>query len=222
MIFAAGFGTRMGNLTADRPKPMIEVAGRPLIDHALEHARAFGAERIVANIHYKPEAIRRHLAASEVILSEEQPRILDTGGGLRAALPLLGGGPVFTMNSDAIWLGPNPLQYLAGLWAPAKMDALLLCIDTENAVGHVDDGDFTVDANGRARRGPGAVYTGVQIIRTDRLHDIDAAAFSLNRVWDGMLERGRLHAATYPGKWCDVGRPEGIELAEDMLQSGDV
>jgi MurNAc alpha-1-phosphate uridylyltransferase len=221
MIFAAGFGTRMGALTDDRPKPLIEVAGRPLIDHALARAHGFGAERIVVNLHYKPEALRRHLAGRGVLFSEEKPEILETGGGLRAALPLLGAGPVFTMNSDAIWQGPNPLRHLAEFWAPDRMDALLLCVTPRSAIGHAGAGDFTIGPDGRAQRGDGAIYTGLQILRTDGLADIAAQAFSLNRLWDRMLARDRLFATTYPGKWCDVGRPEGIGLAEDMLHSGD-
>ncbi|WP_372921728.1 NTP transferase domain-containing protein, partial [Roseovarius sp.] len=128
MLFAAGFGTRMGALTAERPKPMIEVAGRPLIDHALSLVRAHRPDRIVANVHYRPDPLIRHLEGSEVIISHETPDILETGGGLRAALPHLGEGPVFTMNTDAVWSGPNPLDLLFDLWQPARMDALLLCV----------------------------------------------------------------------------------------------
>lgn len=217
MLFAAGFGTRMGPLTADRPKPMIEVAGKPLIDHALELVRAHGASRIVANIHYRPEAIIQHLGQTEVILLHEAPDILETGGGLRAALPHLGRGPVFTMNTDAVWRGPNPLDQLAALWDPDRMDALLLCIPDDQAIGHSGTGDFMIDASGRAQRGPGLVYSGLQILKTDGLHDIAEHAFSLNILWDRMLADGRLFATSYPGKWCDVGHPEGIVQAEDML-----
>jgi len=222
MIFGAGFGTRMGPLTADRPKPMIPVAGRPLIDHALEQVRGFGAGRIVVNLHYKPNSIRQHLTGQDILFSEEAPDILETGGGLRAALPLLGDGPVFTMNSDAVWSGPNPLGLLADVWDPAHMDALLLCIERDRAIGHSGPGDFEIDQVGRARRGHGAVYSGLQIIKPAGLHDIPDTAFSLNRLWDRMLSDGRLYALRYPGKWCDVGTPDGIGLAEDMVKSGDV
>ena len=116
MLFAAGYGRRMGALTADRPKPLVPVAGRPLIDHALALADGAGAERRVANLHYRPEALARHLEARGVALSWEDP-ILETGGGLRAALPLLGPGPVLTLNTDAAWRGPNPLSALLGAWA---------------------------------------------------------------------------------------------------------
>ena len=217
MLFAAGFGTRMGDLTADRPKPMIPVAGKSLIDHALDLVRAHGPERIVANIHYKPQALIDHLQDSNVTLSHETPDILDTGGGLRAALPHLGDGPVFTMNTDAVWRGPNPLDQLADLWDAARMDALLLCIPRPNAVGHAGKGDFVIGPDGTAQRGPGHVYSGLQIVKTDRLPGIEETAFSLNLLWDTMLAEGRLFATTYPGEWCDVGHPEGIVMAEEML-----
>lgn len=221
MIFAAGFGTRMGALTRDRPKPMIEVAGKPLIDHALDEVTQFGAGRVVVNLHYRPEPLRAHLAGRGVVFSEEHPEVLETGGGLKAALPLLGPGPVFTMNSDAVWIGPNPLQVLADLWRP-EMEALLLGIPPEQATGHHGTGDFTPGEDGRAKRGPGLVYSGLQIIRTDALAEIAERAFSLNLLWNAMLARESLYMATYPGRWCDVGHPEGIALAEAALEARHV
>lgn len=217
MLFAAGFGTRMGALTADRPKPMVEVAGKPLIDHALDQVRGHGIGTVVANLHYKPEPLIDHLNGSEVQLSHETPQILDTGGGLRHALPLLGAGPVFTMNTDAVWKGPNPLSQLAKEWNPARMDALLLCLPRGTAVGHNGAGDFVIAPDGRADRGPGFVYSGLQILKTDLLPEVGEDVFSLNLLWNRMLENGRLYATSYPGEWCDVGHPEGIVLAEEML-----
>ena len=217
MLFAAGFGTRMGALTATRPKPLIPVAGKPLLDHALDLVRAYGPDRIVANTHYLPDQIAAHLDGTGVVLSHESPDILETGGGLRHALPLLGDGPVFTMNTDAVWSGPNPLALLADQWAPDRMDALLLCVPRKNAVGHGGQGDFLIAEDGRATRGPGAVYAGLQIIKPAGLHAIPGPAFSLNLLWNEMLTHGRLHATLYPGRWCDVGTPKGIALAEDML-----
>lgn len=217
MLFAAGFGTRMGALTAERPKPLIKVAGKALIDHALGLVNDYGAETIVANLHYKPDLLERHLAGSGVTLSLEQPDILETGGGLRAALPLLGEGPHFTMNTDAVWKGPNPLQHLVQAWKPERMDALLLCIPKEAAIGHNGTGDFLLSPDGQITRGPGLIYSGVQIIKPDLLHGIEAKAFSLNLLWDQMLQSGRLYGCAYPGQWCDVGRPEGIALAEELV-----
>lgn len=222
MLFAAGFGTRMGALTATRPKPMVNVAGKPLIDHALELVHEVQPSRIVANLHYLPDQIRAHLYGQGVLFSDESDRILETGGGLRAALPLLGQDPVFTMNTDAVWNGPNPLGVLSAAWRPEEMDALLLCIPLENAIGHAGQGDFLFDPAGRLRRGPGQVYSGLQILKTDLLKQIEEEVFSLNVLWNRMMQNGRLFGLSYPGQWCDVGRPEGIELAEKMIGYQDV
>ncbi len=221
MLFAAGFGTRMGALTKDMPKPMIPVAGVPMIDHALRLARAVHPTRIVANLHYHADQLANHLTPQGVILSHEAD-ILETGGGLRKALPLLGEGAVYTMNPDVIWRGPNPLEMLRAAWNPDAMDALLMCIPPANALGHSGGGDFAMDPDGRIRRGPGVIYGGVQIVKTDRLSDIRETAFSLNVLWDLMLANNRLYGVTYPGQWCDVGRPSGIALAEEMLAGDDV
>ncbi len=216
MMFAAGFGTRMGALTRARPKPLIPVGGRALIDHALDLSRACGPLRRVVNTHYLSEQMAAHLAGTDILISDEQPDILDTGGGLRAALPLLGADPVFTLNTDAIWQGPNPLCLLAERWDSTRMDALLLCVPLERALGRKGGGDFRLD-DGRLRRGGDLVYTGAQILRTDGLADIPQRAFSLNLCWTRMQEQGRLFGLTYPGRWCDVGHPDGIALAESLL-----
>jgi len=222
MIFAAGFGTRMGSLTSARPKPMVDLNGRPMIDLALDIARATGAKRIVANLHYHADMLARHLAPQGVLLSHEAPDILETGGGLRAARPLLGAGPVYTLNSDAAWRGPNPLLHLTDNWRPADMDGLLLMVPRKRARGYSGKGDFLLDQTGALSRGPELVYTGAQIIRTDLLQQIDAQAFSLNRLWDMLQEHGRLFGSVYPGEWCDIGTPEGLETAQHMLEGADV
>ena len=203
MLFAAGFGTRMGALTADRPKPLVQVAGKALIDHALALVGDAGISRKVANLHYRAEMLEAHLDGKDVLVSVETPDILETGGGLRQALPLLGDGPVQA-------------------WDPARMDALLVCISPDMVVGHAGKGDFVLDEAGRLSRGPGWVYGGAQIIRTDVLNDIPDRAFSLNLLWDRMQGQGRLYGLRYPGRWCDVGRPEGIALAESLIGRPDV
>ena len=144
MLFAAGRGTRMGPLTENRPKPLIEVAGSPLIDHALALADAAGARPIVVNLSYLGAQIARHLAARPITLSWE-PVLLETGGGLRQALPKLGPGPVMTLNSDAVWTGANPLQQLAAAWDEDRMDTLLLLAPKSQAHGHSGRGDFLLD-----------------------------------------------------------------------------
>ncbi|MEM6758901.1 MAG: nucleotidyltransferase family protein [Pseudomonadota bacterium] len=219
MLFAAGFGTRMGMLTADRPKPLIEVAGRPLIDHALDMVTEAGVTKTVVNLHYRAELLETHLAQRPVTTLCETPNILDTGGGLRNALPLLGKNPVFTLNSDAVWHGPNPLTLLAQAWDPNKMDALLLCIPVARARGHYGKGDFIFDQTGRISRGKELTYSGAQIMKTDRLRDVAETAFSLNVIWNAMQADGRLFGLKYLGTWCDVGHPGGIALAEEMLAS---
>ena len=220
MLFAAGFGTRMGALTADRPKPLIPVAGRALIDHALDIADAAGASPRVANLHYLGDQIERHLAGRDVALSWEREHILETGGGLRAALPLLGPGPVMTLNTDAVWTGQNPLIQLADAWDGAAMEALLLLLPAGQVRGHAGSGDFVVDDAGRltrARGAVGAVYLGAQILQTDRLPGVPEHAFSLNRFWDQMIGAGRAYGLLHQGGWCDVGRPESIAEAEALL-----
>lgn len=223
MLFAAGFGTRMRHLTADRPKPLVKVAGRALLDHALAQTDGIPLKEKVVNSHYFPEQIQAHLThRSDVTLIREEGPILETGGGLKNALPVLGDGPVFTMNTDAVWQGPNPLQALLDAWQPEDMDALLLCVPKPNAIGHIGDGDFVIDANNRLNYGPGDIYTGVQIIRTDRLSEISEASFSLKLLWAKLLEDQRMFGLRYSGKWCDVGSPEGVALAEDMLRGDHV
>ncbi|WP_298851430.1 nucleotidyltransferase family protein [uncultured Ruegeria sp.] len=217
MLFAAGFGTRMGALTKDQPKPLIEVSGRPLIDYALDLVEDIDPVRTVANLHYHAHQLETHLSPKGVTVSREEPEILETGGGLRAALPLLATNPVFTLNTDAIWSGPNPLSLLQKAWDPTRMDALLMCVPTAQTVGHAGEGDFTADQDGRITRGPGLVYGGAQILKTDGLHAFSQTAFSLNLLWNQMRDQGRLFAVEYPGRWCDVGRPEGIALAEGLL-----
>ncbi|MEM6579416.1 MAG: nucleotidyltransferase family protein [Pseudomonadota bacterium] len=222
LMFAAGFGTRMKPLTETRPKPLIEVGGRALIDHAMHLVDQHGVSRVVVNLHYKPEMIRSHFQNSKVILSEETPDILDTGGGLKAAIPLLGAGPVFTMNTDAVWSGPNPFTMLKDAWQPDLMDALLLCIPKEQAMGHAGQGDFLIEPDGHARRGAGLIYSGVQIIQTAVARDVEESAFSLNVIWDRLIAADRLFGLAYTGRWCDVGQPASISVAERMLAGGDV
>lgn len=219
MLFTAGFGTRMGALTRDRPKPLIEVAGRSLLDHALKEVDAAGAERIVANLHYLPEQIVRHLSAREdIVFSDETETILETGGGLLQALPLLGPGPVATLNTDVVWTVGNPVAELRAAWQPARMDGLLLLVPRDRATGHTGAGDFDLLPGGRIRRGRGFVYAGAGIVKTEGLAAIGERVFSLNRLWDAMGSAGRLHGVVHRGGWCDVGRPEAIPLAEALLE----
>jgi MurNAc alpha-1-phosphate uridylyltransferase len=217
MLFAAGFGTRMKHLTANQPKPLVKVSGKALIDHTLEIARGVAPQTILANLHYLPHMLVDHLSGTGVQTILETPEILETGGGLRNALPILGDAPVITMNTDAIWSGPNPVKMALDAWNPDQMDALLVCVPVNKTVGYSGNGDFAIDANGSLLRGNGTVYGGVQIIKTDRLAAVGETAFSLNVIWDQMLKDERLFGIKYTGNWCDVGHPDGIKMAEDML-----
>ena len=225
MIFAAGFGTRMGPLTAQKPKPLIPVGGTPLLDHALSLTKAASVGPVVVNTHYLGDQVAHHLQGKPVLVSHEPDEILETGGGLRKALPLLGPGPVMTLNSDAVWTGENPLVQLARVWDPDRMDALLLLLPAEKAMGHSGTGDFQIDAAGRLVRAegkPGLVYLGAQILKTEDLTQIDRTVFSLNLLWDDMIARQRVFGVLHQGGWCDVGRPEGIAQAEALLRVQNV
>jgi MurNAc alpha-1-phosphate uridylyltransferase len=218
LIFAAGFGTRMGALTATRPKPLIEVAGKALLDHALALAEDAGAAPVVVNLHYLGGQIREHLKhRAGVRFSDEGDRILETGGGLRRALPLLGHGPVLTLNSDAVWRGLNPLAALAAAFDPGRMDALVSLVAQEGAIGHRGAGDFSLSPGGAITRGGPWVYTGAQIIRPEALEGIADEVFSMNLVWDRLIAKGRLSGLIHGGQWCDVGQPQSIALAEAVL-----
>ncbi len=220
MIFAAGRGTRMGPLGQDRPKPLIPVAGRCLIDHALAQARGFGTAPIVVNLHHRAEAIRAHLADQPDLILSAEETLLETGGGLRAALQHLGPGPVMTLSTDLLWHAGNPLAQLEAAWDPRRMDALLLLVPMDRAPGHeAEPGDFARAPDGRLVRGRGHLYAGAQIVTTPLLHEIDMPVFSLNRLWDLMIARGRLYGLEYRGFWADAGTAALLPLAESAYRA---
>lgn len=221
MLFMAGLGTRMAPLTDHLPKPLIPVAGKPLAVHALDLVREAGLSRLVANTHHLADQVSEFLQMQGVAEIHE-PELLETGGGLKNALPLLGPEPVITLNTDAVWSGPNPVSALIRAWRPERMDALLSVVPRQNAVGHSGAGDFSMTAEGRLRRTGPMVYTGAQIIKTDVLTQIDETKFSLNVVWDMMAAQDRLFGLPHDGAWCDVGRPESIALADETLRRADV
>jgi len=222
MVFAAGFGTRMGALTEARPKPLIPVAGRPLIDHALAVAKDAGVRHTVVNTHYRAAQMAEHLAGKGVAISHEAGQILETGGGLKAALPLLGAGPVAILNSDGIWTGANPLSELSAAWDGNRMEALLLLLPLAETLAHGPKGDFRLAPDGRISRGEGGedqVYIGAQILNPARIAAMPDTVFSLNRPWNEMIAAGTAFGLVHQGGWCDVGHPEGIAAAEALLHS---
>lgn len=218
MIFAAGRGTRMGALTQTMPKPLIPVAGKPLIDHALTLVDDSPIERTIVNLHHLGDQLIDHLADRNVVFSHEAAQLLETGGGLKKALTLLNQDDIVTLNSDAVWAGPNPIQAVLDAWDPDRMDALLVLIAPQNAVGHKGKGDFLLAPDGLLHRGAGLTYTGCQIIKTEPVANVTEDVFSLNLVWDRLLAGNRVYGIEYAGQWCDVGHPEGITLAETMLR----
>ncbi|MGO4906873.1 nucleotidyltransferase family protein [Pseudorhodobacter sp. W20_MBD10_FR17] len=225
MLFAAGFGTRMGELTANQPKPLIKVAGKALLDHALDQVSGAGLTKAVVNLHYKGDQIATHLQGNpNIAQSWERKQILETGGGLRAALPILGAGPVFTLNTDAVWTGANPLMTLRNQWDSSRMDALLLLAPPSQIKGFRGTGDFILAPDGRISRAngaPGLAYLGAQILLPKGIETIADQSFSLNILWDQMIANGRAYGVLHTGGWCDVGRPQGIEEAEDMLEAAN-
>ena len=216
MVFAAGFGTRMRDLTRDRPKPLLKVQGRTLLDRTLELATDAGIAHQVVNAHYHAAQIEAHLAGTDVAVRIEEPDILDTGGGLKAALPLIGPGPVFTANPDVVWNGPNPFAVLREN-ADMDADAIVLLVDASNVRGRVAVQDFAMSASGVVTRRGNWQYPGIQIIRSEVVAEFPGRVFSLNAVWDKLIDQGRLRGVAYPGLWCDVGTPEGLNAAEEML-----
>ncbi len=224
MVLAAGRGTRMGALTADRPKPLIEVRGRALIDIALDRLLAAGVRRAVVNLHYLGAMLRAHLAgraAPEIAFSEEA-ELLETGGGVKRALQLLGPAPFLSLNADAVWTGPEPLPPLVAAWAPARMGALLQLVPRARAVAHAGRGDFFLGDDGRLSRRGGAasapyVFTGAQVIAPEAFAETPDGPFSTNLVWDRLIEEGRLFGQVHPGGWVDVGTPDGLAAAEAAM-----
>ena len=216
-IPAAGFGSRMRPLTLTRPKPLIPVGGMPLLDRAIALVRDAGIDRIAVNAHYLADRIVAHLAGTGIAVSVEHPRILDTGGGLRAALPLLGpSDPVLTLNPDVLYLGPNPVPLLASAWPTDGIDALLMVVPLDQAASRAA-GDFSLAPDGRIRRGGAHVYTGAQLIRRGVIEGWPDPVFGLNAVWDTLIARDRIRAVAYPGRWHDVGTPQALAEAEAAL-----
>lgn len=230
MVLAAGKGTRMRPLTDHTPKPLLPVAGRTLLDRALDRLVEVGISRAVVNLHHLPEQMIAHCAARaaeppEIRLSDETGALLETGGGVRAALPLLGGPAFLTINGDNIWTAPRALAPLRAAWDPERMDALLLLIPVARTVGYTRAGDFSLTEDGRLiRRGEAPiapyVYTGAQVLTARSFEEAPDGAFSLNLIWDRLIRAGRAYGCLAEGDWVDVGTPEGLRLAEDLVSNG--
>jgi len=226
MVMAAGFGKRMRPLTATMPKPLVRVAGKPLVDHTLDRLAEAGITRAVVNVHYLADALEAHLderKSPEIVISDERDELLETGGGMVKAQSYLP-DPFFCLNSDNIWLdGPkNALHELSARWDPDRMDALLLLVGHKGAGNFTGAGDFHMDARGSlSRRRPGRiapfVFTGIQLVSHRLLRDPPQGKFSTNILWNRALDEGRLFGAVFTGKWYEVGTPSAIEATEAAL-----
>jgi len=230
MIMAAGLGKRMRPLTATRPKPLIEVGGKALLDHVLERLRTAGVRKVVVNVHYLADALEAHLASREygleVVISDERDLLLETGGGLKKAEPLIDTDPFLALNSDNLWIdGPaDTLRLLASHWDDSRMDALLLLVPQARALNHKGMGDFHMDATGRVRRRERShvapfVFTGIQIVSKRLLRDAPDGPFSTNILWDRAIEEGRCFGAVHQGLWFDVGTPQAIPMTEAAIEN---
>ncbi|RMD90964.1 MAG: nucleotidyltransferase family protein [Alphaproteobacteria bacterium] len=226
MVLAAGLGTRMRPLTNGLPKALVPVRSRPLIAHTLERLERAGIERVVVNVHAHAKRLMSYLetraAGPEIVVSDERERLLDTGGGIRRALPLLGTEPFFVINVDVLWSdGPsNTLARLAHAWNADQMDALLLVVPTAAARGYDGPGDFLMDAMGRLerraeRRLAPFVFAGIQILSPDLVAAVDETAFPLARAWEPARAAGRLHGLVHDGTWAHVGTPAAVQLVDE-------
>jgi MurNAc alpha-1-phosphate uridylyltransferase len=235
MVLAAGLGVRMRPLTNDRPKALVVVAGRTLVDHALDRLVEAGVETAVVNVHAFADQLEAHLATRKtprIIISDERVEALETGGGLKKAIPLLGESPVWVCNIDAPWIehGASALDAVAGAFDPARMDVCLLLAPTAESIGfhNTADGANTGDvfraADGRVRfKAPGEaapfLYVGFQITKLDVVADGPEGPFGLLPIWKTLSTRGRIFGVPSPGLWMHVGTPEGLEAAEAIYAS---
>jgi MurNAc alpha-1-phosphate uridylyltransferase len=229
MIMGAGLGVRMRPLTDDRPKPLVTLAGRTLIDHSIDRLVAVGVTTIVVNLHYKADMLRAHLARrhdARIIFSDETERLLDTGGGVVKALHHFCGNPFFVLNSDSVWV-EGPVAALPAMirhWDPERMDGLLLLADMQTAMGYEGSGDFVLKAGGhvlraRDRAGAAYAYPGVQIVHPRLFDDAPEGPFSTNLMWDRAIAKGRLFGTVLDGVWIHVGTPGARDEAEAYLRA---
>lgn len=232
MILAAGLGTRMAPLTDSVPKPMVPLGGRPLVDHVLDRLASAEVRRAVVNVHYLADQLEIHLRGRtrpEIIISDERALLLDTGGGVKNALGLLGDDAFYVHNSDSVWIenGQSNLERLCAYWDAERMDALLMLADAGKSIGYDGRGDFDMLPDGRLRRRRADetvahVFAGVSIAHPCLFDDSPAGAFSLNPLWDRAMEKGRLYGVALEGTWMHVGTPEALAEAERCLSSAAV
>jgi MurNAc alpha-1-phosphate uridylyltransferase len=227
MVLAAGLGKRMRPLTDTVPKPLVQVAGRALIDYTLDRLADAGVETAVVNVHYFADKIESHVKGRtrpKIVVSDERAELLDTGGGVVKALPLLGPAPFFHVNSDTIWIeGVTPnLKRLGAMFDPVTMDGLLLLAATATSIGYDGRGDFSMSPDGRLawraeRDVVPFVYAGAAILAPALFRNASPGAFSLNALFDRAIEAGRLFGTRLEGTWMHVGTPAAVKAAEDAI-----
>jgi N-acetyl-alpha-D-muramate 1-phosphate uridylyltransferase len=227
MVLAAGLGVRMRPLTERMPKPLVPVAGRPLLDHVLDKLACAGVSDAVVNVHYLPDQIIDHVAnrtRPRVIISDERDAVLGTGGGVVKALPLLGDAPFFHLNADTLWIdGVRPnLARLAETFAPERMDILLLMAPTASSIGYAGSGDYAMAPDGALRKRKENqvvpfVYAGVAILSPALFKEAPAGEFSLTQMFDRAEEQERLFGLRLDGVWMHVGTPDAVRAAEDAF-----
>ena len=226
MVLAAGLGTRMRPLTNDRPKALVEVGGRALIDHVLDRLAEAGVEQAVVNVHWFADRLEYHLSRRDrprITISDERAELLETGGGLKKARPLLGDDPVFVANIDSVWIDRgDALADLVRLWDPERMDAALLLARREGSIGFEGDGDFFLADDGRLTfRGEAAsapfAYMGVHITGPGYADHGPDGPFSLSPLWRASAAAGRLYGCVLDGDWMHVGDPVSRDEAEARL-----
>lgn len=228
MVLAAGLGTRMRARAEDPPKPLTEIAGRTLLDRLLDRLEHAGMTRIVINLHHKAERISDHLAqrdGAEIVYSDERTELLETGGGVKKALPLLGPDPFLVCNGDILWQeNADILAALRAGFDAARMDALLMLAPLSACTGYNGQGDFDQHADGRLTRRQGEqapfVFGGVQVLSPAAFDATPNGAFSLNHIYDSAAATGRLYGEVLDGRWMHVGTPEGVHAAQEVLASG--
>ena len=230
MVLAAGLGTRLRPITDTMPKPLVPIAGKPMIDYGLDALADAGVRRAVVNVHHFADQMRTHLAnrtTPEIILSDETDRLMNSGGGLAKGLKLLGRGAVLVMNADLFWIGEAPgektnLQRLSEAFDPERMDMLMLCVRLEDTTGHNGKKDFSMDGEGRLSRyseedGNPVVYAGAIAMMPALFDDAPDDAFNLNIYFDRAIEKGRLFGLMLEGHWITVGTPDAIGAAEAVI-----
>ncbi|MEO6092340.1 MAG: nucleotidyltransferase family protein [Novosphingobium sp.] len=227
MVLAAGLGTRMRPLTASRPKPLVRVAGRALIDYGLDALAAAGVAKAVVNAHYLADALEAHLrrrdGAPEIAISDERGQLLETGGGMVKAAAMLP-DPFFALNSDNIWLdGPrDAFRELSAAWRPERMDCLMLLVSHPRSFNYHGMGDFHLDPLGLiTRRQPGRIapfiWTGIQLVAQRLLRGAPEGPFSTNLLWQRAIEERRLYGISHTGLWFEVGEPGAVPATEAVL-----